>query len=59
MDHDARRVREGAGYGHPRESAARPEIHPHPRLWRQRQELKRIGNVPGPQLREASMVQRG
>src|SRR5450759_3277830 len=52
MHHRARPTGERAGDRDARKTSTRPEVHPHPCLRRQRQELERIGNMPGPKQRK-------
>ena len=48
MNPARRIVSERAGNHQSGKSAARAEVDPASRLWRQRQELQRVGDMPGP-----------
>ena len=50
MNRRTRRLRQGAGQDDAGKAAARSEVDPDTGLGHQRQELKRIGDVPSPQL---------
>src|SRR5712671_7873885 len=47
-------IRQRAGDRHAGKAAARSEIEPDPRLWREPEELQRIRDMAGPQLRHAA-----